>query len=162
MTNTDAPHDTDSRPAVGGPVQRQVRPVAWMRKDGTASTHPAVEGLRGYAPLYGQEAIDSAVAETHANYADGVRLMTTEIERLRSALRYQDARDGRIGTHGPGCYAWGPGHYECAVGIVARAPVAVMDTRTALGLCSQTEADFPALHALQGHRVALVDLGPNV
>lgn len=40
------------------------------------------------------------------------------------------------------------------------APVAFMDTRVALGLCAPTEADFPALHALQGHRVALVDLGP--
>jgi ABC-type phosphate transport system auxiliary subunit len=42
-----------------------------------------------------------------------------------------------------------------------RAPVALMDTRVALGLCAMTEADFPALHALQGRRVALVDLGPN-
>jgi hypothetical protein len=39
------------------------------------------------------------------------------------------------------------------------APVAIMDTRTALGLCAPTEADFPALYALQGRRVALVDLG---
>lgn len=40
------------------------------------------------------------------------------------------------------------------------APVAIMDTRDALGLCAPTEDDFPALYALQGHRVALVDLGP--
>ena len=40
------------------------------------------------------------------------------------------------------------------------APVAIMDTRDALGLCAPTENDFPALYALQGHRVALVDLGP--
>ena len=42
---------------------------------------------------------------------------------------------------------------------VDRAPVAIMDTRTVLSLCAPTEADFPALYALQGRRVALVDLG---
>lgn len=39
------------------------------------------------------------------------------------------------------------------------APVAIMDTRAALGLCAPTEDDFPALEALKGRRVALVDLG---
>jgi hypothetical protein len=34
-----------------------------------------------------------------------------------------------------------------------------MDTRDALGLCAPTEEDFDALYALQGKRVALVDLG---
>ena len=82
-----------------------------------------------------------------------------EIERLRAALRWQEARDGRIGTHGPGCHAWGPSHYECAIRLISTAPVAIMDTRTALSLCAPTEADFPALYALQGRRVALVDLG---
>lgn len=41
------------------------------------------------------------------------------------------------------------------------APVAIMDTRAALGLCAIAEEDFPALYALQGHRVALIDMGPN-
>jgi hypothetical protein len=44
---------------------------------------------------------------------------------------------------------------------VEKAPVAIMDTRDALGLCAPTEEDFPALRALQGRRVALVDLGPD-
>lgn len=38
-----------------------------------------------------------------------------EIERLRRQLRYQEHRDGRIGTHDPVCYAYGPSHYECAL-----------------------------------------------
>jgi hypothetical protein len=36
------------------------------------------------------------------------------------------------------------------------APVAIMDTRDALGLCAPTEADFPALYAIQGQRVRIV------
>ena len=38
------------------------------------------------------------------------------------------------------------------------APEAIMDTRTELALCAPTEADCPALYALQGRRVKLVAL----
>ena len=36
---------------------------------------------------------------------------------------------------------------------IESAPVAIMDTRDALGICAPTEEDFPALYALQGKRV---------
>lgn len=36
------------------------------------------------------------------------------------------------------------------------APVAIMDTRDALGICAPTEEEFPALYAIQGKRVRLV------
>jgi hypothetical protein len=45
--------------------------------------------------------------------------------------------------------------------VLKAAPVALMDTRAALSVCALKEEDFPALYALQGHRVVLVDLGPN-
>lgn len=45
---------------------------------------------------------------------------------------------------------------------LAAAPVAIMDTRDALSLCAPTEDEFPAIQALQGRRVALVDMGPHV
>lgn len=37
-----------------------------------------------------------------------------EIARLKDALRYEQHYAERIGTHGPGCFAWGPAHYNCA------------------------------------------------
>ena len=40
---------------------------------------------------------------------------SAEIDRLKQQIRYQDQRDGRIGTHSPTCYSFGPHHYECAI-----------------------------------------------
>ena len=44
MSQTEAPHDTDNRPAVGGPVQRMVRPLAMLLAClGAAACTPAGE-----------------------------------------------------------------------------------------------------------------------
>lgn len=43
-----------------------------------------------------------------------------EVERLQRALRYEENRFSRIGTHGPDCWKWGPHqHYECALRHIA-------------------------------------------
>ena len=46
--------------------------------------------------------------------------LATGFERLRTALRPKEDGDGRIGTHGPDCYSWGRGHYECALAEIGR------------------------------------------
>ena len=53
----------------------------------------------------------------------------TEIERLREALRYEENRSNRIGTHGDGCYSWGPSHYECAMREIERLREEVCDLK---------------------------------
>ena len=44
-----------------------------------------------------------------------MHILRDEIERLTHALHYEQHLRTRVGTHGPGCYAWGPAHYECAL-----------------------------------------------
>ena len=36
-------------------------------------------------------------------------------KELKKHLTYQEHRYGRIGTHDPICYEYGPRHYECAL-----------------------------------------------
>lgn len=84
------------------------------------------------ASLFGRAADEIERLRTAlAKYeADDVRYLA-EIRRLRAALRYQDDRDGHVGTHGPGCYAWGHRHYECALREIEKLNVAIKRGPTA-------------------------------
>jgi 6-pyruvoyl-tetrahydropterin synthase len=42
-----------------------------------------------------------------------------EAERLNKALKWEQDRSGRVGTHSPGCWKWGHQHYGCAVEHIA-------------------------------------------
>ena len=70
-----------------------------------------------------------------------------EIERLRNALGRSVEMTGELLAK-----------LDAQQAMIDTAPRAFMDTRTALGVCALKEEDFPALYALQGHRVALLVL----
>ena len=55
----------------------------------------------------------------HIEAADEIERLEKENELLQKEVKkhltYQDHRHGRIGTHDPICYEYGPRHYECAL-----------------------------------------------
>lgn len=42
-------------------------------------------------------------------------ILQHENERLNQSIKWEQNRAERIGTHAPGCWAWGHRHYECAM-----------------------------------------------
>lgn len=47
-------------------------------------------------------------------------LLLSEIARLNAALQWEQHRAEHMGTHGEGCWKWGPSHYECALQEIER------------------------------------------
>jgi len=69
--------------------------------------HKMLERLGGGYVLY-----DDAMAE--------IEKLRAENARLTDALRLEENKANRIGTHGEDCWTWGPSHYECALREIER------------------------------------------
>lgn len=52
--------------------------------------------------------------------SDLLAAASAEIARLNGCLRWEQHRAGRQGTHAPGCWAFGPAHFECAISRIVK------------------------------------------
>ena len=76
----------------------------------------AEDALQRMADNERELGIDYTSPVTFAQMAHSdVAALQAEVERLTQALQYEQHRAERIGTHGWGCWSWGPQHYECAL-----------------------------------------------
>ena len=80
-----------------------------------------VERLRAVSQGYVVLLNDHGV---YTEAADEIERLQKENELLQKELKkhltYQEHRHGRIGTHDPICYEYGPRHYECALREIER------------------------------------------
>lgn len=71
-------------------------------------------------------------------------------------------RASRIGTHGPGCYAWGPNHYQCAMQEIERLQALLRDLIRTTVAHHQSPNDQPISAAYVAARdVALAAIGEH-
>lgn len=65
--------------------------------------------------------LGDALAENEARRKENAYLVSAtsaalaENTLLKKRLKYQDDREGWVGTHSPECWTFGPRHYECAI-----------------------------------------------
>ena len=58
--------------------------------------------------------------ERRSQIAALIEQQAQEIERMNGCLKFEQNYLSRVGTHGPDCYKWGPGHWECAMQEIAK------------------------------------------
>lgn len=87
-----------------------------------------IDKARAISALIQRQAIDIERAKEYIGKANsdidelrtGLEQQAQEIERLNKSLQFEQNYLSRVGTHGPDCYKWGPGHWDCAIREVER------------------------------------------
>lgn len=69
-----------------------------------------------------------------------------EIERLNKSLQFEQNYLSRVGTHGPDCYKWGPGHWDCAMQEIAKLNyIAEQYSKNGYALADEADKDVARL-----------------
>ena len=70
--------------------------------------------------LDGMKQKESAYKQVIESKKALIEQQAQEIERLNKSLQFEQNYLSRVGTHGPDCYKWGPGHWDCAMQEIER------------------------------------------
>ncbi len=102
-------------------------------------------------PLRVAAELDCHNASLDRQAAKAIRTQHAEIERLNAAIKWEQNRAERIGTHGQGCEKWGSAHYECLLRSVERKDALLRQALEAIESHKDTRwecnSDHPKLQA---------------